>query len=234
MRNRDRFAAVLPALRANVLGRIAGADDQDVLVLELQSVTEVMRMQHPAVEGIETLKFRHVGRREMPGSHHHIVELLRVLLVVGEIMRNHREFLRAFVERYPPHRRAEADPLAYIGFLHAAFDIIEQHRTRWIGCDLFAEMLLEAVVGKLQPFLWAVRPQVAVHRAMHRLAILIESGAPCVIPQAAPIVLLLKTYDFRDVSSLLGSRLQGPQLRQARRPRTDDCYAFAHLSPPPV
>ena len=57
-------------------------------------------------------------------------------------------------------------------------------------------MLFKGIVGKFEAFLRAVRPEIAIHAAVHGLAIFVETGAPCVIPEAAPIVLLLEADEF--------------------------------------
>ena len=185
-------------------------------------------VQHPAVERLEALELRHVRCREVTGGDNHVVELLGVLVVLDEIMRRHRELAAAFIVADVTHRGAEADPVTHAGLLHPAFDIIEQHRARRIGRDRLAEVLFERIVGELQPFLGPVRPKIAVHRAVYRLAIFIRTGAPGVVPQAAPVVLLFKTHDLRDVRTLFLGRLKGPQLCRTRRASPDNRNAFGH------
>jgi hypothetical protein len=70
-------------------------------------------------------------------------------------------------------------------------------------------MLLEGVVGELQALLGAVRPQITVHGAMDRLAELVEPGAPCVVPQTAPVRLLLVADDLRNLGPLGLGGLEG-------------------------
>ncbi|MNP43165.1 hypothetical protein D3C76_1369670 [compost metagenome] len=86
-------------------------------------------------------------------------------------------------------------------------------------------MLFEGVVGELQAFLGAVRPQVAVHAAVHRFTVLVQAGAPGVVPHAAPVALLLEADQFGDVGALVAGRLESAKLRQAARSGADDCHA---------
>ena len=228
----DRFGAVFVALRADVLGRIGAADDQDVLALEFHGVAEIMAVQDAAVEGREALEIGHVGHREMPGGDDDIVELFRIGDVVGAVMRGDGEFLRLVRIGHHAHRAVEAHPFAHAGLLDAALDVVPQHGARRIGADRPAEMLLESVVGEFQAFLRPVRPEVAVHRAVHRVAMLVEAGAPGVVPQAAPVGLLFEADDLGNVGALVGGRLEGPELRQAGRSGANDGNTTFHSRPP--
>ena len=53
VRDRHGFAAVFPALRSDVLGRIGGAEDQNVLVSKLSGIAEIMGVQDASVETLE-------------------------------------------------------------------------------------------------------------------------------------------------------------------------------------
>ena len=228
----DRLRAVFVALRADVLGRIAAADDQDVLVLEFHGVAEIMAVQDAAVEGRKALEIGDVGHREMPRGDDDVVEFLGIGDVVAAVMRGDGEFFRRVGEGHHAHRAVEAHPFAHAGFFDAALDVVPQHGARRIGADRPAKMLLERVVGEFQAFLRPVRPEVAVHRAMHRVAMLVEAGAPGVVPQAAPVGLLFEADDFRDVGALVGGRLEGSKLRQAGRSGSDDGNTTFHSDPP--
>ncbi|AUW47048.1 hypothetical protein CUJ84_pRLN2000510 (plasmid) [Rhizobium leguminosarum] len=146
-------------------------------------------------------------------------------------MRRHREFLRLIVEANHAHRRAETYPVADVRLLDAALDVIPEHGARRIGGDRLAEMLLEGIIGEFEAFLRAVRPEVAIHAAMDRLAIFVEAGAPGIVPEAPPIRLLFEADDLRDFGALLGGRLKGAQLRQPGRTGTDDGYSCHEAFP---
>src|SRR5690606_7291123 len=109
-------------------------------------------------------------------------------------------------------RGVEADPVANAGFLHPPFNIVEENRAGRIGGNLLAEMLVEGVVRELQPFLGAIGPEVAVHGTVNWLAILVQSRPPGVVPQTAPITLLLEADDLRDGFPLSPRRLESPHL----------------------
>ena len=93
----DRFRAVLVALRADILGRVGTADDQDVLALELDRVAEIVAVQDAAVESLEARKFRDIGHREVSGADDDVVEILGRVGVVGEVVRGHGELARLLV-----------------------------------------------------------------------------------------------------------------------------------------
>jgi len=228
---RDRLGTVLVTLRADVLGRIAAPDDQDVLALEFEGVAEIVRVQHPAVEPFEPLKVRHVRGREMAGGDHHVVELFRGTGVRLQVLRGDREFPRILRIGHPAHRGAKADPVAHAGLLDPPLDVVPQHLARRIGGDRLAEVLLERVVGEFEALLRAVRPEVAVHAAMDRLAVFVETGAPGVVPQAAPVGLLFVTHDLGNLGALFRGLLKGAQLRQAARSGTDNRHTVCHLIP---
>ena len=208
----DRLCAVLPALRADVLGRVAGADDQDVLAGEFAGVAEVMGVQDAAVETVEAGEFRHVRGREMARGDDDVVEFLGIAVILRQVLHGNGELLGVFVPGHHAHGGFEADPLAHAGLVHAAFDVVEENRARRIGGDLLAEMLFEGIVGELQALLGAVRPEIAVHRAVDGLAILVEAGAPRVVPQAAPVGLLFEADNFRDIGALRRGGLKCSQL----------------------
>lgn len=155
---RHRFRAVFPALRADILGRIAAADDQHVLALEFQRIAEVVGMQHAAVEGLHPFEIGDVRRREVAARDHDVIELLVIHAVLGTVMRRHRELLRLLIETHHAHGRAETHPFAHIGLLDATLDIVPEHGARRIGGNGLAEMLFERIVGEFQAFLGAVRP----------------------------------------------------------------------------
>ena len=75
-------------------------------------------------------------------------------------------------------------------------------------------MLIEGVVGELEALLGPVGPQVAVLAAVYWVAVLVEPGAPGVVPQSTPVALLLKTSDLGYLGTLPVSLLEGVQLCQ--------------------
>ena len=224
----DRLGAVLVALRADVFGGIAGAEDQQILVDELQGVPEIVGMEDAPVEAAEALVLGHVRRREVTAGDDDVVELLGVLLVFHQVVDRDGEALGVFVVLDPADRRPEADVVAHAGFLDPALDVVPQHRARRIGGQRPAEVLVEGVVGELQALLRPVRPEIAVHGAVDGLAVLVDAGAPGVVPQAAPIVLLLETDEFRNFSALARRRLKGPQLGETGRPGANNCDTRLH------
>src|SRR5215510_2473224 len=126
----------------------------------------------------------------------------------------------------------ELDPRPEVAVLRAPGNVVVEHFARRIGGNGLLEMVVEGVVGELQALLGTVRPQIAVHAAMHRFAEFIGSGAPRIVPQAAPIALLLETDDLRNSSALGFRLLECPQLTEPAWARTDDCNTTSHDSLP--
>src|SRR6185436_8029091 len=89
-------------------------------------------------------------------------------------------------------------------------------------------MMVEGVVGELEHFLGTVRPQIAIHAAMNRLAVLVGTRAPGVVPEAAPIALLLEADDLRNVRTFLLRLLERPQLAEAARSPADNSNSTCH------
>src|SRR5690606_28689051 len=113
------------------------------------------------------------------------------------------------------HGGVEADLVAQAAAFDPPHDVVAQHRPRRIRRDGPAEVLFEAVVGELQALLRAVRPQVAVHARVHGLAVLVQAGAPGVVPHSPEIGLLLEADDFRDFGTRAAGGIEGAKLGQA-------------------
>jgi hypothetical protein len=65
---------------------------------------------------------------------------------------------------------------------------------------------------------------------MDRFAMLVEAGAPGVVPQTTPVGLFFETYDIGDIGTFLLRRLESPELSQTAGAGTDDCHTFTHVS----
>jgi hypothetical protein len=59
---------------------------------------------------------------------------------------------------------------------------------------------------------------------------LVEAGAPGVVPQAAPVGLLLEAHDLGDLGALALRRRECPELGEARRAGPDDGDALLGCS----
>jgi hypothetical protein len=125
-----------------------------------------------------------------------VVEVLVIHPVFHQVMRGDGEVALGLVVADHADGGGKADPVADAGLLHPALDVVDQHGARRIAGDLLAEVFLEGIVGEFQALFRAVGPEIAVHAAMHRLAVFIEAGAPGVVPQPAPVGLLFKADDL--------------------------------------
>jgi hypothetical protein len=93
-------------------------------------------------------------------------------------------------------------------------------------------MLFEGVVGELQALLRAIRPKVPVHAAVDRLAILVDTGPPGIIPKAAVVTLTLIANELRNIRTFAASTFECPKYCKAAWPGTDDRDPISHLSFP--
>ena len=184
-----------------------------------------MGVQDTPGELLEAFEVRDLGRRKVPAGVDHVVELLAGQCVAVVVVGLHGKALAGLIESHLAHRIVEADVVAHSGFFDPALDVVPQHFTGRVRGDGATKMLFEGVVGELQALFRPVRPQVAVHAAVHRLAVFIQAGAPGVVPHATPIVLLLVTHQLGDLGALVTGRLEGSKLRHAARAGTDDCHA---------
>ena len=192
-----------------------------------------MRVHEAAVEALEAFVMRHVRGREVTGGADDVVELFGVGAVLGVVVHGDRELPGCIVIRHPAHGGVEADHVAHTGFQHATFDIVEEDGARRVGGDLLAEMLFERIIGEFETLFRAIRPKVAVHGAVDRFTVFIETGAPSVVPEAAPVLLLLEADDLGDLFAICAGGLEGAKLRQTRWPGTDDCHTFCcHVQSP--
>ena len=173
-----------------------------------------MGVQHAAAKDAKARIFRHVRGREVARGHDHIVKFFLIHPVFNQIMRHQGEIALGLVILHKSHGMAKADPRAHAGLFDAAFDIVDHDRARRVRRDLLAEMLFKRIVGKFQALFRAIGPKVAIHRAMHRLAKLIQASAPCIIPKPAPIALLFKADHLGDLFPFGACRLEGAQLCQ--------------------
>src|SRR5512143_3728593 len=224
----DGFRSVFVALEPDILGGVARAYDEQILALEFVGAAEVVGMEHAAREGLDARKLRNVRRREMAAGHDDIIERVGMKRMILEVLDRDVEFAGRLVEKHVAYGGRELDPRPDPGILGAPGDVVVQHLARRVGGDRLLEMVVESVIGELKSFLRAVRPQIPVHAAMHRLAVLVETRAPRVIPQAAPIALLLVANDLRDARTLHLRLLEGSHLAEAARPRADDGNTNCH------
>ncbi len=166
----------------------------------------------------------------MPRGDDDVVELLGIHPVGLQVVDRDREIALVLVVIHHPHRGAEPDPVPHARLLHAALDIVEQHRPRGVGRDLLAEMLFEGIIREFQPFLRPVRPKVAVHGTMHRFAVLIQPGPPRVASPTRPSSPASRNRRFRGYPPPSPSPTGRPELGKPRRPGADHRNALLHIT----
>lgn len=218
----DRGGAVLLDLEREVLGRVAAADDEQVLPGEVARVAEVVRVHDAAGELLEPGEVGHVRGGEVPARHDDIVELLGAGLARVHALHGDGEGVLLGVVGNPTYLGVELDVLSNVALLRPAYDVVIQDFTRRVRRDGFTEMLVKRVVGEFETFLRPVRPQVAVHAAVHRVARGVGAGPPGVVPDARPVALLLEAHQLWELGPLLARHRQGAQQGHCTRPRPDD------------
>jgi hypothetical protein len=170
-----------------------------------------------AGELVESLERRHVRRGEVPGRDDDLVELLGPAPAFVPGLHGYRELPGLLVVADPPDGGVELDELADVVRLGPPGDVVAKHFARRERRDRLPEVLVEGVVGELEALLGPVGPQVAVLAAVYWIAVLVEPGAPGVVPQSTPVALLLETSDLGDLGTLPASLLEGVQLCQPAR-----------------
>src|SRR6266550_3017976 len=173
-----------------------------------------MGVHDAAGEPVEPLERRHVRRGEVPGRDDDLVELLGPGLAVLHGLHSYRELPGLLVIADPPDGGVELDVLAHVVRLGPPADVVVKHCARRERWDRLPEVLIEGVVGELEALLGPVGPQVAVHAPVYWVAVLVEPGAPGVVPQSTPVALRLETNDLGYLGALLASLLEGVQLCQ--------------------
>ena len=122
--NRHRAGPVFVALGADVLRRVTGTDDEDVLACELLGVPEVVAVQDSSEEGLKAWEVGHVGHREVAAGHHHVSKLLCGDTVLGQVMAGHCEHVRITVEGDLPDDCPEPDEVTHATLLHPSLDVV--------------------------------------------------------------------------------------------------------------
>ena len=172
-----------------------------------------MRVKDAALERFEPRIMRNIRKAEVTRRDNHMIEMFTGLAVVFAITRGNLESAVDCPDI--TNHCIEFNVFSDIGLFHPAFDVVKQDGTRRIACDGLSKMLFKGIVGKFQPLFRTIGPEVAIHRPMARVAMLVYAGSPCVIPQAAPIRLFFKTNDVRDVCTFRRRRLKGAKLCKA-------------------
>ena len=128
------------------------------------------------IELLKSLKLRHIGHGEVPRGVDDIVKFLcRQHCVFFEPLHPDGEVVCGGVVLDITAHVVKLDEAPEVVDLPAALEVVEEDLPRREGGDLLAKVLLELVVGELEGLLGRVRPEVAVHAAMHWLSILVRS-----------------------------------------------------------
>src|SRR5207247_1362815 len=114
----------------------------------------------------------------------------------------------------PPDGGVELDEPADVVRPGPSGDVVVKHLARRERRDRLPEVLIEGVVGELEALLGPVGPQVAVHAPVYWVTVLVEPGAPGIVPQPTPVALLLETNDLGYLGTASASFLEGLQLCQ--------------------
>ena len=128
----DLAGAVLDALQGDVLRRVARPDQQQSLPGELVGVTEVVSVEDPAREPLDTRKVWDVRHREVTCGHDHVVELLGLQhLVLRQVLHADAEGVLLLVILHVPDHSPELDQLPHVFLSPASLEIVEQDLPGW-------------------------------------------------------------------------------------------------------
>src|SRR4051794_5239578 len=136
-------------LHADVFGRVAAADQEQILAGETFGAAEVVGVQDLAGEAVDTRKFGDIGGGEVTRGHHELVKDVVSGGAGGEILHSQREFLGVLVPGGVASHGVELNIFAHIRLLNPALDVVKEDlagRERGNGA---AKVLVERVIGKL-------------------------------------------------------------------------------------
>ena len=123
----DRPRAKLVTLQRNVLGRIGGPDDQDILIRKLRGLAEVVGVQDPPRELAEPRELWEGRSGEVSGGDDNVVKLLGRLGVRGPVVCCNRELSRGLVVGHVADDGVEADLIQDTKLGCAAHDVVVKH-----------------------------------------------------------------------------------------------------------
>ena len=194
MCHRHRFTSIFPALRANILGRIRSAQDQDVFIGKLPGFSKVMGMQNTAIVVFKTFIMRKVWDRKVSRRHDNMIKIFCSFTIKQAIA--HGDIKAVTNRANIAHKCVKLDSIPHPSLFHTTHNIIQQHGTRRVRSDRFAKMFFKAVVREFQPLFGTIRPKVTIHRPVTRIAMFIGTSPPRILPQTTPISLLFIAHDF--------------------------------------
>ena len=121
--NSDRLCAVFPALRADVFGRITGANNQNVFVFEFHRVAEIMGVQNTSLEAVEAVKLRDIWRAKVARANDHMIKAFGVGVVVRQITDCDVELVTLLFN--PADGSLKLDPITHTCLVDTALDVIK-------------------------------------------------------------------------------------------------------------
>ena len=175
-----------------------------------------MCVHNSAPKVFKAFEIGHVGSIKMARRHNNIVEFLWGLILIGiHVLVVDCKLLCVLVVGHQFDSGVSFDPVWALEFVKSGENIFEARFSGREGPNWLAEMVHEGVVGVLQNFFWGVREKLLIHTWVDRLAELIETSSPSVVPESTMCRLLFKTGDLGDVLASLLCLCECCHLRHA-------------------
>src|SRR5690606_25313437 len=118
---------------------------------------------------------------------------------------------------HPAGDRMELNVVASITLLDTTLYIVKKDFAWRVGRYGLSEVLRKSIVGKLQAFFRAVRPQVSIHTTMNGFTVFTNTGAPGIVPHTTPVILFFVTLNFCNRISFLSVRFKCAEHSQTTR-----------------
>src|SRR5690606_6291906 len=97
---------------------------------------------------------------------------------------------------HPAGDRIELNVVASITLLDTTLYIVKKDFAWRVGRYGLSEVLRKSIVGKLQAFFRAVRPQVSIHTTMNGFTVFTNTGTPGVVAHLILFILVFVTLNI--------------------------------------
>jgi hypothetical protein len=120
----NAFGSVLPTHGGNIFGGVGCSNNQNSLVFELFSISDIVSMDDSSLEIVKAFNLRHIRGAEMSTSNYHVVEDLGEISVVFELSSSNRKFRSSIIESHAHNTSVCLDPLFTLVLLESGHDVV--------------------------------------------------------------------------------------------------------------